>query len=81
MMMPDVLDRLDQGGAEVVCDQFLGSIELFFADSEPGLAQLGAVVSTGEPDESRVAFCANSGQHLLHSILDILQVVLCPLVK
>lgn len=81
MVIPDILYRLRQGGAEVVFDQCVGAIELFFADPKLVLAQLGAVVLAGEPDQSRVAVCANSGQYLPHSSLNVLQIVLCALVE
>jgi hypothetical protein len=72
---------LCQSGAEVFSYQFIGSLKLFFADPKLALTQLGAIVLAGEPDERRIAIRPNSGQNLPHSIFDILQVVLCPLVE
>jgi hypothetical protein len=81
MVLPDILYRLRQGGAEVVFNQLVGVIEFFFADPKLALAQLGAVVLAGEPDQSRVALGANSGQHLPNGGLNVLQIVLRALVE
>jgi hypothetical protein len=81
VVISDIPYCLDEGGAEVLADEFVGSIELCCADPKLAWPQLNAVVLAGELDQSRIAARPDNAHHLPHRGLNILQVVLRPLLK